>query len=156
MDSGNNQGGPPSAHNLPPYSEKHPYHQQPLPADWPANPGMPTQYQAYYPPYGAVPGQGAVIQPPQQTTFMARVQPTHEPDYLVYSILTMIFCCLPLGIAALVFSIQTRDANHDGDGIAAKRNSRKALIFASCALGLGLLWIIVVIVLVVIANNMVD
>ncbi|KPP72623.1 protein lifeguard 1-like [Scleropages formosus] len=47
-------------------------------------------------------------------------------DYLGYSIFTMLCCCLPLGIAALVYSISTRTANNHGQLEMAKTNSRLA------------------------------
>ncbi|KAL8220130.1 UNVERIFIED_CONTAM: hypothetical protein K2H54_039359 [Gekko kuhli] len=134
----------------PPYSEKQPYNQQPPPANGPGNPAMPTQYQAYYAPHGAVPGQGPVIQPPLHTNFVVPVQPTREPDYLAYSIFTMLCCCLPLGIAALVYSVRTRDANQTGNGAEAQRNSRMARNLAHSALGVGLVLVIVYIVLIVV------
>ncbi|XP_054854793.1 synapse differentiation-inducing gene protein 1-like [Eublepharis macularius] len=150
-----NQGGAPSTQNPPPYSEKQPYvsDQQQLPVDGPAPPlgfvaysTVPNQYQPYYSPYGAVYGQGPITHAPQHTTFIVPVQPTHEPDYLGYSIFTMLCCCLPLGIAALVYSIQTREANRIGDGVAARQNSRMAQIFAHTALGVGLVFCIIYIV----------
>ncbi|XP_015263673.1 PREDICTED: synapse differentiation-inducing gene protein 1-like [Gekko japonicus] len=137
--------------NPPPYSEKQPYDQQPPPAHGPANSAMPTQYQPYYGPYGAVPGQGVIIQPPLHTTYVVPVQPTHEPDYLGYSIFTLLFCCFPLGIAALVYSIQTRDANRMGNSAEAQRNSRMARNLAHSAFGLGIVLAIVYIVLVVVS-----
>nr|XP_056702363.1 proline-rich transmembrane protein 1-like [Euleptes europaea] len=146
-----NQRGAPPTPNPPPYSEKE---QQPPgpppPMGFAASPTMPLQYQPYYAPYGLAPGQGPITQAPQHTTYVVPVQPTHEPDYLVYSIFTMLCCCLPLGIAALVYSIQTRDANRIGDGVAAQQSSRMARIFSHSALGVGLVFCIVYIVLTVV------
>ncbi|KAL8220135.1 UNVERIFIED_CONTAM: hypothetical protein K2H54_039399 [Gekko kuhli] len=147
MDHQKNQEGAPFAPNPPPYFEKQPYNQQPPPAGWQANPAMPTHYQPYYPPYSAVPDSGPVIQPPLHTTVIVPVEPTSEPDYLGYSIFTMLCCCMPLGVAALVYSIRTRDANRMGNGTEAQRNSRKARDFAHSALGLGIVLITVYIVL---------
>ncbi|XP_048357780.1 transmembrane protein 91-like [Sphaerodactylus townsendi] len=146
----NNQSGAPPSLNPPPYSEKE---QQP-PVDGPApttsftaNPTMPQQSQPYYGQYGIPPGQGFIAQPLQHTTLIIPVQPTQEPDYLVYSIFTMLCCCLPLGIAALVYSVQTRDANRIGDANAARQSSRMAQIFAHTALATGLVFLVVYIVL---------
>ncbi|XP_015264493.1 PREDICTED: proline-rich transmembrane protein 1-like [Gekko japonicus] len=149
----NYQEGAHFPQNLPPYSDKQPYNQQPPPADGLANPTMQTQYQLYYAPYGAVPGQGSVVQFPVHTTFVIPVQPTHEPDYLAYSICTMLFCFLPLGIAALVYSILTRDANRMGNSFEAKQNSRMARNLAHSALGIGIA-LLIAIILVIVAGSM--
>nr|XP_055067136.1 uncharacterized protein LOC129448633 isoform X3 [Misgurnus anguillicaudatus] len=50
------------------------------------------------------------------------------PDYLLYSIFTMLFCFLPTGIAALVFSITTQDAIKLGYRQKAEKHSRIASI----------------------------
>ncbi|KAL0180630.1 hypothetical protein M9458_023036, partial [Cirrhinus mrigala] len=46
--------------------------------------------------------QPAVVQPTVLMTSMPVV--TAIPDYLGYSIFTMLCCCLPLGIAATIYS----------------------------------------------------
>ncbi|XP_020667541.1 proline rich transmembrane protein 1B [Pogona vitticeps] len=128
----------------PPYSEKQPYG-GPEPAapmvGYGATPAMPPLYQP-----------GPVLQPPQ-SVFVTPVQPSNEPDYLAYSIFTMLCCCLPLGIASLVYSIQTREANHMGNRAAAQRNSRMARILAHTALGVGLAFTVLYIVFVVVIYN---
>uniref|UniRef100_A0A3Q4H7L2 Uncharacterized protein n=1 Tax=Neolamprologus brichardi TaxID=32507 RepID=A0A3Q4H7L2_NEOBR len=74
-------------------------------------------------------------------------------DYLGYSIFTMLCCCLPLGIAALVFSISTREANHVGDRMSAERSSRTARTLNHVALGLGIAGLILSIVYAVVVIN---
>jgi len=52
---------------------------------------------------GPYPGQSVVT---MQPTVFVTAAPLADPvpDYLCYSIFTMLCCCLPLGIAALVYS----------------------------------------------------
>ncbi|XP_054854090.1 proline rich transmembrane protein 1B [Eublepharis macularius] len=47
-------------------------------------------------------------------------------DYLVESVLVMLFCCLLTGVAALVYSHETRSALNRGDLVQAKAASQKA------------------------------
>lgn len=78
----------------------------------PAQGGYPPAQGYGTPPYGAqqypgqapYPGQTTVtVQPAVYVTQATHVNPV--PDYLGYSIFTMLCCCLPLGIAALIYSI---------------------------------------------------
>nr|XP_028598398.1 transmembrane protein 91-like [Podarcis muralis] len=134
----------PITQDPPPYSDKD-SHEDPEPAKslsgseprhmgWPSNP-VPPQYQ-HYVAAGAGSHQFPILQPPQATVIICG-PPAKEPDYLAYSICTMLCCCLPLGIAALVYSIKTQEGNFNGDVIAAKRNSRMARILNHTALGVG-------------------
>lgn len=69
------------------------------------------------PPYGAMhPGQPPMGPPPQ--------------NYLVWSILTTIFCCLPLGVVSIVFAAQVNGKWAQGDFAGAQDSSRKAKQFA--------------------------
>ncbi|KAM3830310.1 proline rich transmembrane protein 1B-like [Vipera latastei] len=116
----------------------------PPPPMYAPSPSMQYQYQAYSVPSGAIPGQ------PQQTILIANVQTANEPDYLGYSIFTLLCCCLPLGIAALIYSIRTQGANQQGDVASARKYSRLALILDHTALGLGIAWIILTIILLIV------
>ncbi|KAL7835936.1 hypothetical protein SRHO_G00282830 [Serrasalmus rhombeus] len=122
-------------------------------------PGYPNQ--TGYPqgqPYGApYQGEGPYLGQPvvtMQPTVHVATRPLAQPlpDYLGYSIFTLLCCCLPLGIAALVFSMKTRDANTSGNRPLAERNSRTAFILNNTALGIGIVFTIVYIVLIVIIN----
>lgn len=57
------------------------------------------------------------------------------PNYLVQSILVTLFCCLPLGIAAIVFAAQVNSKVAAGDIRGAMEASRKARTFCWWSLG---------------------
>ena len=64
------------------------------------------------------------------------------PDYLIWNVLATIFCCMPIGIAGIIFSIQTNSAKTRGDFEAAARHSSTAktlLIVGACVGGLQIL-----------------
>ncbi|XP_034279449.1 dispanin subfamily A member 2b-like [Pantherophis guttatus] len=110
---------------------------------------MPPPYQTFYISPDAGSNQGLFVQP-QQTIIITPSQPTKEPDFLAYSIFTMLCCFLPLGVTALVFSIQTRQANEVGDQTAARRLSILARSFAHIALGIGIVLAFVYIAIIAI------
>jgi predicted secreted protein len=89
------------------------------------------------PPYGAAPGQPPMGTPP--------------PNYLVWSILTTIFCCLPLGIVSIVFAAQVNGKWAMGDVAGAEDSSRKARQFAIwsvvAAAIIGVLYIVFFVIL---------
>lgn len=124
-------GYPQQGYGAPPQYGGAPYAQQPYPQQYPAQPGTVAHSTVYV-------TQGPLANPVN--------------DYLGYSIFTMLCCCLPLGIAALIYSISAREANHVGDRMSAERNSRTARTLNHVALGLGLgsiiLFIIYIVVLV--------
>ncbi|MEQ2159976.1 hypothetical protein GOODEAATRI_028779 [Goodea atripinnis] len=96
-------------------------------------------------------GQGRPVEPGIFTVQPA-VQNQQEGhnvnDYLCYSIFTMLFCCLPLGIVALVSSILVRDST--GSREEAKRRSRRALILNNVAVAFGIVIYVTVITVLVI------
>jgi len=51
------------------------------------------------------------------------------PNYLVHSILVTLFCCLPLGIAAIVYAAQVNGKAAAGDIAGARESSAKAKKF---------------------------
>ncbi|KAM6967348.1 uncharacterized protein FYW47_006056 isoform 2-T2 [Aplochiton taeniatus] len=113
---------------------------QPPPGQYQPAPGQFQPAPGQYPPQASV-----TVQP---TVFVSRgplVNPVN--DYLGYSIFTMLCCCLPLGIAALVYSISTRDGNSSGNQPAAERSSRLALKLNHAALGCGITLIIIYFIL---------
>ncbi|XP_053328393.1 proline rich transmembrane protein 1B isoform X2 [Spea bombifrons] len=81
--------------------------------------------------------------------------PPHRPevrtkDYMVESVLVMIFCCFLSGIIAVVYSHETRTALSRGDVVQAQEASRKArsLVLFSLLFGVfvSVSWIIYVVV----------
>ena len=70
------------------------------------------------------------------------------PNYLVLAIISL-FCCLPLGIVAVIFAARVNGQVQAGDTAGALESSRKAKMFSYISIGLGLVWIIIWIVMTV-------
>jgi hypothetical protein len=75
-----------------------------------------------------LPATGVVI-PPGTTTV---------PNYLVFAILATVFCCLPTGIAAIIFAAQVNSKLQAGDIAGAQAASNNAKIWCWVSFGLGL------------------
>ncbi|CAJ1062039.1 proline-rich transmembrane protein 1-like [Xyrichtys novacula] len=116
--------------------------------------GAPGYGQQPYPAGQPYPGQTVVVQPKHYVVPTPLQNPVN--DYLAYSIFTMLCCCLPLGIAALIYSITTREANHTGDQLGAERSSRMARTLNHVGLGIGLGTIILCIVYAVVVGALVS
>jgi len=73
------------------------------------------------------------------------------PNYLVWAILTTIFCCLPLGVVSIVFSTQVNSKWAMGDVAGAEAASANAKKFAMWAaivqVALAILYLIAVVAL---------
>ena len=63
---------------------------------------------------------------------------TPPPNYLVFAILTTIFCCQILGIVSIVFAAQVNSKWNSGDTQGALDASRNAKMWAWIAFGSGL------------------
>ena len=75
------------------------------------------------------------------------------PNYLVWSILSTVLCCLPLGIASIVFSSQVNSKWAMGDFAGAQDSSEKAKKFAIwSAIAFGIVAVLYLLFAVVIAG----
>jgi predicted secreted protein len=70
------------------------------------------------------------------------------PNYLVWAILSTIFCCLPLGIASIVFAAQVNGKWQAGDVAGAQESSAKAKKFAIWAAVAGIIFSVLYLILV--------
>ena len=75
--------------------------------------------------------------PPAPGFSQATAGGTPPPNYLVWAILSTIFCCLPLGIASIVFAAQVNGKFASGDVAGAQASSEKAKRFAMIAAVVG-------------------
>src|SRR5581483_8575187 len=60
------------------------------------------------------------------------------PNYLVFAILATVLCCLPTGIAAIIFAAQVNGKLQAGDIAGAQAASTNAKIWCWVSFGLGL------------------
>ena len=67
--------------------------------------------------------------------------PATVPNFLIPAIISL-FCCLPLGIVAVIFAAQVNSKVAAGDIAGAQDSAKKAKMFSYIAIGLGLLAII--------------
>ena len=63
---------------------------------------------------------------------------TTVPNYLVFAILTTVFCCLPTGIPAIVYAAQVNGKLQAGDLAGAQAASSNAKMWCWISFGLGL------------------
>lgn len=74
---------------------------------------------------------------------------TSVPNYLVPAIISL-FCCLPLGVVAVIFAAQVNGKVAAGDTAGAADAAKKAKMFSFISIGLGLLGIICYVLFIVI------
>lgn len=112
-------------------------------------------YGAQQPPYGAQPGPYGPQQPSygQDLRYAPGQQPYYDggippcpPTYLVWAIIVTVCCCTPLGIVAIIYAANIKNAYYRGDYIKAQRNSSRAQAWIIAAVVLGLMYIPVQIV----------
>lgn len=67
-------------------------------------------------------------------------------NYLVPAILVTLFCCLPAGVAAIIFATQVNSKYAAGDVQGAMNASKNAKTWTMVSAGLGIaIWVIVII-----------
>ena len=64
--------------------------------------------------------------------------PPKPDNYLVWAILSTLFCCMPLGIPAIVFASQVDSKYAQGDYSGALETAQKATTWSWIAAGTGL------------------
>jgi hypothetical protein len=62
----------------------------------------------------------------------------YVPNYLVFAILATVLCCLPTGIAAIVYAAQVNGKLQAGDIAGAQAASKNARMWCWISLGAGL------------------
>ncbi len=110
--------------------------------------GTPPPGGGYPPPPGG--GYGAPPPPPGSYG----VPGTPPPNYLVWAILSTLFCCLPLGIASIVFAAQVNSKWSMGDVAGAQDSSEKARKFALWATIAGVVVLALYIVVIVLFGTL--
>jgi uncharacterized membrane protein YvbJ len=73
--------------------------------------------------------------PPASIGQMPRVD---VPNYLVFAILATVLCCLPTGIAAIVYAAQVNSKLQAGDLAGAQAASKNAKMWCWVSFGVGL------------------
>ena len=74
----------------------------------------------------------------EQTTQQTIIPPLRPKNWLVEAILVTIFCCLPFGIAAIVFAAQVNSKFDAGDYEGALKASREAAKWTKISFFTGL------------------
>jgi hypothetical protein len=75
------------------------------------------------------------------------------PNYLVPAIISL-FCCLPLGVVAVIFAAQVNGKVAAGDTAGALDAAKKAKLFSFISIGLGAVGIICYILMMLLGLGM--
>lgn len=95
--------------------------------------------------YGSTPPPPPAAPPPSYG--YGAVQGTPPPNYLAWAILSTLLCCLPLGVASIVYSSQVNSKWAMGDVAGALDASAKARQFAIWS---AIAWAIVLVLVIVV------
>jgi hypothetical protein len=82
------------------------------------------------------------------------VPPVRPKNWLVESILVTLFCCLPFGIAGIVFAAQVNSAYDRGDYAVALKNSMEAGKWTKIGFFVGLAGIALYFIFILITGGM--
>lgn len=113
------------------------------------------QYQQQYQQPYQQPYQQAYYQP----NYAQGQRPMKPDNYLVWAILSTIFCCLPLGIVSIVYSSKVDSQYNAGDYVGAQDSANKAKNFAMWGAIIGVVGVILYILFIVVlgfAGNALD
>ena len=72
--------------------------------------------------------------------FAAENMPECPPTNLVWAVLSIVLCCVPVGIAALVLSLKVTSSYRNGDYAKAQRMSEWSAWLSIASIVLGLVW----------------
>ncbi len=81
---------------------------------------------------------GTVAATPLPVTGVVMAPGTTVPNYLVFAILATVLCCIPTGIAAIIFAAQVNGKLQAGDIAGAQAASNNAKIWCWVSFGLGM------------------
>lgn len=120
-----------------PYAAPQPEIQNPEPAQEPVQPQpqpQPQQEQTYGTTGGSYTGGNT-------TGAFGSYQevPQCPPSYLALSIISIICCCVPLGIVSLIYSAQVRSVYNQGEYEKAEKYSKNALYWGIGAIAIGII-----------------
>lgn len=88
--------------------------------------------------------------PPSTPGDLQAGQPVNATTPLILSIVCTVLCCLPLGIVGIVFSAMAMSANGSGEYTKAADLAGKGRLFSLIGIGIGAVFVIGYVLLVVI------
>lgn len=95
----------------------------------------------------------------EQTTKVSETKPQYAPEnYLIWAILSTLFCCWPVGIVSIVHATKVESKFNQGDyngALDASQKAKKWAIISAISAGVfWLLYILVIIILAVVAGEL--
>jgi hypothetical protein len=90
---------------------------------------------------------GRNLRAPIETSPAGGIQPGYKagvnvPNYLVFAIVVTVLCCLPTGIAAIVYAAQVNGKLAAGDVAGAQEASKNAKMWCLISVGAGVLIVV--------------
>jgi hypothetical protein len=91
-------------------------------------------------------GRNLYAEPPTISLHPIAQPPVDVPNYLVFAILATVLCCLPTGVAAIIYAAQVNGKLQAGDIPGAQAASRNAKSWCWISFWLGLAFTLVIVV----------